>query len=78
MLTYFRMPIKLKTGPLYTVMLSNWIMVTVMGNGNSLSTSLPMTLLVDDVTYQQMHSATMVITWRFDGTPMLVDGLICL
>lgn len=55
---YFRMPHKLKNGPLYSVIDVSCTIVTVIGYGNVLSTILPITLLLDDIIYHIIHNAS--------------------
>lgn len=61
MLANLRIPQTLKNGPEYTVIDNNCTIVTVIGKGNSLSSTLVTTLLLELVEYHKIHNISTVI-----------------
>lgn len=54
------------------VMLVNWTIVTVIGYGNVLKTILPITLLLDEITYHIKHNASTLKIRLFFSTVIIL------
>lgn len=52
-------------------------MVTVIGNGNSLNTILPMTLLLDDTIYHNIHRIITLIVSRLRWVILIGSVCVC-